>query len=392
MYQIERIHCDAAIQAILKANIHLLETTVAEALEKTKYGKGDTICLDARPETTITEELREFDNRAILVTEEANPPDLKSFFSITGDVRHQPTIYMSDPTDRTVQFKEYLKNKDPNALIGDILQKDNTLKEWEKNFGKPVSITGSFSAITCLRFGVPISTVLLNFITQEIFVACKSGIFQYKLPPYKRINLKKITLDTIENRGHEISFYGFDSSPANIENMKNFATYLGTEVYQKNFEYSNILKNTEKAVYKIAGGPSRPLYLSTVATGIPRVGFILANGEKIIEWIHWIPFLRFGRHSIRRIGQALRLFEISENRPWTRDGVLMSTPIPYSIFKSVSTSERGNERMIINVDRFQDFPNPSKIRSTLLMAPISNTWINGVLEFQQYRRIEFLRV
>ena len=54
MYKIERIHCDAAIQAVLRANVFLMNATAAEARERREvYGKGDTLGLDVIPETNI---------------------------------------------------------------------------------------------------------------------------------------------------------------------------------------------------------------------------------------------------------------------------------------------------------------------------------------------------
>ena len=59
-----------AIRAVITAYIDLNETTFAEALRKTEYGKGDTLGLDATPEIAIYNRLNGYDNSLILVTEE----------------------------------------------------------------------------------------------------------------------------------------------------------------------------------------------------------------------------------------------------------------------------------------------------------------------------------
>lgn len=41
--------------------------------------------------------------------------------------------------------------------------------------------------MTCVRRGLPICTALLNYITQELFVACSAGVYQMSLPPHHDI-------------------------------------------------------------------------------------------------------------------------------------------------------------------------------------------------------------
>lgn len=53
---------------------------------------------------------------------------------------------------------------------------EGALKRWEKIGEGPASITGASAAITCVRRGGIIFSVLLNYITQELIVACSSGV------------------------------------------------------------------------------------------------------------------------------------------------------------------------------------------------------------------------
>lgn len=137
--------------------------------------------------------------------------------------------------------------------------------------------------------------------------------------------------------------------------------------------------------YDLPGGPSRPFYLSSLYNEEPPIGFVLANGEKIGEWIHWLSLTRFASMERDLREPALRMYEIHLERPWTRDGYLMSTSRAYSIFKEV---DRG--RVIISVERLRELDNPSKYRSTLLVAPASNSWAIQIVRQYGYRPLVFI--
>ena len=138
----------------------------------------------------------------------------------------------------------------------------------------------------------------------------------------------------------------------------------------------------------LPGGPLRVLYLTDVQPSEHPVGFILANGEKITEWIHWLPFLRFGlcEDTNSRGQQAAMLYEIYQKRPWVKDGVLMSTSPMYSIF---CESNSDPNHMLINTKRLFEHKNPSLVRSTLLMTTPSNLWALTVAQQKIYREIIF---
>lgn len=182
----------------------------------------------------------------------------------------------------------------------------------------------------------------------------------------------------------------FPELPRNASgDERRFATYLGKRGYLKNFLDSGILNETEMDSHLHAReptGPPRVLYLSSLQAPETPIGFILSNGEKLGEWIHWLPFIRFARRSGDESQPALRLFEIYQDRPWTKDGVLMATPPAYSIF---TASPNEDDRMTLDVRRFADFENPSKIRSTLLVTRSGNPWATRVVKQRGYRAIEF---
>lgn len=386
MYNIEEVHCNAAIAAVLQANRHLMHASVEDAITPDDYGKSDTLGLDGIPEIRIKDSLKNFNKDAIIITEEIGSTRATSYYQ-RGVCNNSFTFYVSDPTDRSSQLKRFLENKERSVETGEVIQNSHTTQEWEQQCGKPASITGATSAITCVRKGVPIASAFVNLITQELFVAFTDGVYQLKLPSYKELKPSEITSRYVKNKGSPVYFRVFEEGRS-ISDMKYFVTFLGKAGYEENFRDSNIINETQSQKYLLydrPGGPSRVLYLSTLQPEKVPVGFILANGEKIIEWIHWLPFVRFGKMENDKNRSALHLYEIYQKRPWTKEGILMSTPPPYSIFVPV---EEKSDTMIIDVNRFSNFSNPSKIRSTLLLAPISNSWAITVMQRHLYREIE----
>jgi hypothetical protein len=387
MYNVEEVHCAVCINAVIRANQQLMSASVEEVLRKIEYGKTDTLGLDGIPESAIEQTLHDFDREALLVTEEIG---LSGINGGRYNQRIRQLLYLSDPTDRSSQLKGFLSKMDPSKTVGDVVQDDNIICTWESLYSSPASITGATSAITCIRDSIPIATAILNFITQELFVAYSAGVFRLQLPPFQDLVPSKITLEYITSVGERLFFRGFTESESDIKNMRYFATYMvGKSGYQENFRDSDLIRpaDTEKYLrYGEPGGPSRPLYLSTIEPANKPVGFILANGEKIGEWIHWLPFVRFGKIEGATQRHGLMLYEIYQLRPWTKDGILMATSPVYSLFSQCDSQER---KMVIDVDKMRWFPNPSRIRSTLLIAPSSNSWARTVMAGHLYRRIEF---
>src|SRR5271165_662863 len=180
MVGIEEAYCNTLIRALLLANYALLEATIIDALQHTVvWGKADTLGLDAIPEIAILEYLKSFDQYAIMLSEESgkdgNPLAMVDPES-PGPAR---TFFVCDPTDRSAQLYEYLlkfsKDQDPLCKVAHAVHHPQCRTEWESAFTGPCSITGALSAITCVRRGMPICSAFLNYITQELFVACSAG-------------------------------------------------------------------------------------------------------------------------------------------------------------------------------------------------------------------------
>ena len=383
MENIEDVHCLAAIEAVLNANIELISISVGEAIREVEYGKPDTLGLDTTPENAIVTSLANFDTESIVITEEAGKVGEtvpRGRFDL-----QRPTFYLSDPTDRSAQFYEFLLDEDGEKRVGEVLNHTDARNKWAARFGSPSSITGPCSAVTCVRYGVPIATAIVNFLTQELFVASRFGVLRMDIPPNQDPSC--FTLESLRSNGRPIYF---PVSARRGDATHNFVTFLGKTGYKENFQNNDIL--TPKDAVKFCqyckpGGPTRVLYLSDVQPVEHPMGFVLANGEKIGEWVHWIPFIRFGRsQGDSSRGAPLVMHEIHQERPWTKDGILMSTNPLYSIFVP---EDDGSGNMVIDVAKLHTVPNPSRFRSTLFVANRANGWANGLMVSRKFRQIMF---
>ncbi|KKR54387.1 MAG: hypothetical protein UT91_C0017G0021 [Parcubacteria group bacterium GW2011_GWA2_40_23] len=386
MQGVEKSHMNAAIAALLKAYFDFNNSTVEDALRKiAAYGKKDTLGMDAGPEITICEELSRYDSGAVVITEEIGRRGV-SFNDtfLPNDPQTLRTVFISDPTDRSNQLKAFLMEYPRESRIGDIFADPTTKAKWESQFSGPAAISGATSAISCVRRGLPIFAVIVNYITQEMMVSCSAGNRVIKLSD-DQPNL--MNLECVCEHGSPLIFLGMNSRE--FTSMQRFTTFLGDAGkvgYRENFLDSGLMDEARMEAclhYGKPGGPSRVLYLSSLQPSSTPVGFILANGEKIGEWIHWLPFVRFARSQEDNSQPALVLYEVFQDRPWTKEGVLMSTPPNYSIFR-----EFGG-KFFIDTSMLLRMPNPSKLRSTLIIAPFNNRWAMRMSNQSGYRTIEF---
>jgi len=379
-------YCNAAIKALMAANVALMKTTVIAALQISSYGKKDTLVMDAIPEIAIARVMEAYDPDSILVTEELGR-DAAKVWPAYCIPQNQPIIFFCDPTDRSAFLKKFLQShreENGDTKIEDIIANASSRKRWGKLGDTPLSITGATSAITCLHKGVVTFSVILNYITQELFLACNSGIYRFSLLKNGERIKEGVTVADIIKQRKVIIFPPINSSH-DWEAQKRYATFLGKAGYVENFDDTMIFidKGDSFLHHREPGGPSRVLYLSNLQPAKNPVGFVLSNGEKITEWIHWLSFVRFAKQENQR---ALLLFELYHERPWMKDRILMSTPPHYSIFRP---NEEKPGTQIIDVNQLAEFYNPSQFRSTLLVAPASNDWIGNVMTDHQYREIVF---
>ncbi len=385
MQGVEISYLNAVIKASIKAYYDFRNFTVEDALQPIRtYGKKDTLGMDAGPEITICEELGRYDAGAVIVTEETGTKGIRLSDTFrANDPQTFRTVFICDPTDRSNQLKAFLIDFPKEKKIGEIFGEPSAIAKWEKKFSGPVSITGATSAISCVRQGVPIFAVIVNYISQELIVSCAAGNRILKLPNERP---ELIDLKRVHTQGKPIVF---PSVGGEIKIVRNFVTFLGDTGktgYRENFLDSGLMseeKMSEFLHYGKPGGPSRVLYLSSLQPREAAIGFVLANGEKIGEWIHWLPFVQFARSQNDDSHPALLLYEVFQDRPWTKEGVLMATPPNYSVFREY------DGRLFIDTSWLLRMPDPSRLRSTLIIAPYDNCWAIRSSGQSGYRQIKF---
>ncbi len=386
MQGVETSHLNAAIAAVLKAYYDFRKSTVEDALRPiATYGKPDTLGMDAGPEITICEELGRYDAGAVVITEEIGSKGASRFSDPfrPNDPQSFRTVFISDPTDRSNQLREFLTGFPKEVEISSIFGSKEATDQWEAKFGSPAAITGATSAISCIRRGVPIFSVIVNYITQEMMVSCATGNRAVKLPDERP---EGIDLGYVLAKGEVILFPGIERE---VESMKRFVTFLGDAGkagYRENFLESDLMSAEQMETflhYNKPGGPSRILYLSTMQPHATPIGFILANGEKVGEWIHWLPYIQFAHSQYDDSQPALVLYEVFREKPRMKEGILMSTSPNYSIFR-----EYGG-KFCVDTNLLLRMSNPSKMRSTIIIAPFDNRWAVRLSSQSGYRPIRF---
>ncbi len=383
MQGIERTYCDICINALVGAWRELMEVTGAETLRQVRYGKGDTLGLDAIPEITIKGRLESFDNHAILITEELDDQAHRRWPTDSDPIK-QPLMFFCDPTDRSIQLKrffEFISKDNPLAKVGDIMNACNPKKLWEQMFEAPVVVTGSSGAITCVRKGQIVFSVILNYISRTICAATDNGVYWYELKDFSDVRNEEVTLTKIFKNGSKLCFPGVGKSSCPLDNCKKFVAFLGKEGYRENFNDSMLfMDNPDGFLHHFEPpGPPRVLYLSEFQKDHGFVGFILSNGEKIVEWMHWLSFVKYARNE--HGNHALRVYEIALERPWTKNGMLMSTSPAYSLFCDTG------KKPYIDISRLRNFTRPSQFRCMIVVVPCDNERIIHVLEQHEYREI-----
>jgi hypothetical protein len=383
LFGIEASYINAMIRSLTEANQAMMDTRVEEAVTKSQVlHKGDTLGLDQRPENTITSELLDFDQYAILITEERGEGTNPLAADGPSSVQGARTFYGCDPCDRSSQLCAFLQdNKRMGERVSDILRNPKAISIWESKYGKPASITGANAAITCVRRGRPICSVILNYLTQQMTVACSAGIYTASLPKSKKV---RVDLDYFREKGEPVIFL-----QPGAAHSKRVVTFVGKPErrYPQNFENSRMVAEHElkkSLYYDQPGGPTRILYLSTMQTEKKPVGFVMANGEKLGEWIHWLSFIMAAMQRKDASANAMCLYEVTQDESLMRDGYLMMPSPAYSIFEDI-----GNGKVVINVDHLRRLENPSMYRATLIVTPALNKWAMDRVEQYGYRKIVF---
>jgi hypothetical protein len=227
-----------------------------------------------------------------------------------------------------------------------------------------------------VRKGKIVFSVIFNYLTSTVYVACAAGVYQLKVTGEAEVSLS----DILKN-GQAIRFPSATEVCKWPNDFRRFVTFLGKKGYKENLRDSKLfaIDADEFLHHREPGGPSRPFYLSELQTGHGAIGFIMANGEKIGEWIHWLSFVKFARNQAG--GPALRAFEIALERPWTREGILMSTSVPYSLFYAEG------ETKFLDISRLRNYEHPSRFRTMLVVMPADNELMGHIMQQHCYREV-----
>lgn len=389
-----RCYADACILAVMSARQSIMHMLIFQALDKTRYGKGvmgDTLGLDGRPEIAIRDVVHRFARDAILITEETDD-DTARGWPVDSSL---PVVFVCDPTDRSKFFAKFLESLKASGHgerhTGEVLYQTDREALWEEVFRNspsretPLSIVGPLSAITCIRNGRPFFAAMVSYLTDQITIAGPTGVYTLNLPDYRNKSaVDAVNFELITNHGQRLHFQTAAQACPSQDDHLRFATYLGKSGYAENFDATAIFVGQHPKDYlhhSEPGGPSRVLYLSDLQRGHGPIGFVMSNGEKIGEFVHWLPFVIYGT---TQDGQrALSLYEVSIDRPWTKDGILMSTSEPYSLFR-MRPDQTGH---YLDVRRLRKFSHPSHFRSTLVVTHADNGPLREVMGLQEYREI-----
>jgi transcriptional regulator with XRE-family HTH domain len=306
---IEIGYLNAALSALGAARTALLAQAPPTSLLP-GAGKDDAKFFDAVAEHAIAQMLLGFNNRCAIITEEAG---------LIGSPSHASNVsYLIDPFDRSRPFVTAIKKyaTSDNGLhrtLADVVEDPAFVMQ---------SLEAPFGSITCVRDGELTFNAMLNYTSGTVYVACRDFIGYGNIAECP-------DAQTLADRGVRIGFQPrsgqsyvcFTGDP-----LKDEESSLGNSEHSR--KYQNVLKNLHlQGEHNIGptnpGGPARVLYLSDFHDDI-QPSFILANGEKLFEFLGWMAF---AVHS-----QQLAVFELYSDVFEGRNLILHAPPPNYSAF------------------------------------------------------------
>lgn len=375
------------IYAAVIACRDLLEATIDDALASAdrlstglhdqltlKIGKSDTLGLDLIPESAILDIVGRIPETS-LITEERG-------VSSRSQLRHLRTgqwAVVADPTDGSRQLRQFLElipHESRQQRLGDVLTTAAARQRWSAMYPPDAAITAAIVAVTLMERGVPVCSVLINYLTTDLLLLCPGGIWRTLLPHYSAMESQCPTLEKIFAEGSQVQFRPRGHHSAADHNR--FVTFLGKSGYPDNLKSAKLFgaHDLPSSLYLDPTGPARWLFLTHLYSGNP-VGFIIANGERLGEWVHWITAVRFARCGG---GSLLRLFEvINPEAPQKESFPMAALNEGYSVFQEDDV-RAGCAR--IDTHFLSRFRNPSRLRSTLIMAGTENHWVRETIQHQ----------
>jgi hypothetical protein len=320
--------------------------------------KGDTLGLDLIPENTLRQYLvSEYDDHIVLVTEEQG--------AFNADLLGRAhLVAFADPTDGSERLRDFITAGlargavRPDDTFGDLLQSGAVVADWEGANGGTAILTGSSCSLTLVKRGEILFTVLLNYIAKRIFVACPEAVAHVSITRVRESSYKP------DATWEALRF-------SEMGEAHRYVTFLGEESYLRYLKESNPREFDKLPDDTHPVGPGRILHLSALNPDPP--GFILANGEKIGEWIGWLAFCRYSGE--------LAAYALYPRTVFARDHVLIAPSPKYSIL------ETRDGRLRLNFAKLRFFENPSRYRETILIAHRDNHAVFADLDPETSREL-----
>ncbi|HXU02489.1 MAG TPA: helix-turn-helix transcriptional regulator [Polyangia bacterium] len=293
---------DLGLFAGREAVHHLLQQKIARLLQP-GVGKPDTLALDSESESIISSNLSRLSETTRILTEERRDGHLG------GPVGS--LCFFVDPVDRSSAVASALRRAaDQEGPTRDVYSVLPRIRERMRGaLGSP------FLGITFVRDLIPRFSLLANYLSNEVVVACAA---------YTKICSLDRAFDaaSLERHGEDLAFAPRDGLSAvffpghgeHAQNRKRLAEALDLEQHP--------------VVAQMPGGPARVLALADIereSLDSPSdVAVVASVGEKITEFIHWIGFAMFS--------QALAVYELSPDGAFAQDRLLLAPSERYSIF------------------------------------------------------------
>lgn len=380
MIGIERQYLRACIKAICNARFELLKLTCDEAVQVPSYGKSDSLMLDATPEIEIYRTLcEEFDPHLPLITEE-----IGNSLKLSGN--EDELVCFCDPLDRSKVFRSFIEKK--RGRLDCVLQEKKNIEEWEEKNGGDIELTGPYGSISGIRHGEILFSVMINYITGTLYIASEGLIGS---TPFSSLfeDTKKRQMVRTTKLFESVTPCRFDSNNTEIDDdiATQFVAYCKGEKYKSNLSYSKVLGHAdieriikENLMDDRVGGPARILYLLRPS----RVGFIMANGEKISEWLGWLAYVKYSSPN-------LLAYELSFDSSWTREGILMAPSNAYSVLGDNTYQVAGQKYKDFKIDlqKLRYLRNPSHYRGTIVVCSATNRRLINAMIVGNGTRLSF---
>ena len=218
-------------------------------------GKEDTLRLDAAAEDTLIDWLEAPDTAIVTEERGLHPPGAR--------LDEMEWVHVVDPLDNSRPALGILAAAPGNSAVGAVLASQ-----------KMPELEAPAISVCSVREGILCHAVLLNLARPRLYVASAEGCF------------------TIDIRGAENGAPDLEESRVEIpwpEAGRGVRTYTGgREIYLEHAAACGFA-----ATESVESGPHRVLYLTGLSASPSSA--VLANGEKLGEWISWLAFAKWSR-------------------------------------------------------------------------------------------------